>query len=222
MPGLSAIEMLDLTGVYIFALTGSLVALRHRLDIVGVVALGLVTAVAGGVIRDVLLGDLPPQVMRSNRYLIATGMAAVTVVVTPRLVERLRQPVLVLDALGLGLFATVGAARAAQLGLGLGPAVIAGTISAVGGGLLRDLLAGDVPQIFAPDSRLYAIPAALGAVVTVVGHRQGLDLVVAQAAAVGMTVSLRLLALHYQWRAPVPSLRRPGRWALRSPGRGLG
>jgi uncharacterized membrane protein YeiH len=116
--------------------------------------------------------------------------------------------VLVLDAIGLGLFATVGASKAIAAGLGVVPTVLIGTVAAVGGGLLRDLLADQVPQILSTGSRLYALPAALGALTVAIGTvatTTGPSVV--QAIAVALTVVLRLLALRYGWHAPVPRRR---------------
>jgi len=194
--------LLDVAGIYVFALSGSLVALRRNMDVIGVLTLGLVTGFGGGVVRDVLIGELPPQVVRTNGLLLIPFVAAITALIAPGLSERLGQPVLVLDAFGLGLFATVGAAKAVDAGLGVVPTVLIGTIAAVGGGLVRDLLANEIPQILAEGSRLYAIPAALGALVIAVGADVELPPTPVQGVAVFLTVALRLAALRFGWHAP--------------------
>lgn len=194
--------LLDIAGIYVFALSGCLVALRRNMDVVGVLTLGLVTGFGGGVARDVLIADLPPQIVRTNGLLLVPVAAAVTALVVPGLPTRVRQSVLVLDAIGLGLFATVGAAKAIDAGLGVVPTVLIGTIAAVGGGLVRDLLANEIPQILAQGSRLYAIPAALGALVVAVGAELGLAATPVQIMAAALTVALRILALRYGWHAP--------------------
>lgn len=205
------LNVLDIAGVFVFALSGGLVAIRRRMDVVGVFVLALVTGFGGGVARDVLIADLPPQVVRSDGLLLAPVIAGLTAMAAPRLADRFRQPVLVLDAVGLGLFAAVGASKASGAGLGPVPTVLVGTVAAVGGGLLRDLLAGEVPQILVEGSRLYAAPAALGALIVAVGHVGSDNPTVVQAVAVAVTVSLRLLALRFGWHAPVPqqALRHP-------------
>lgn len=199
--------VLDLVGIYVFALSGALVALRRHMDIVGVFTLGMVTGFGGGVVRDVLVGDLPPQVVRSNSLLLVPLAAGITALAVPGLLRRLHQPVLVLDAVGLGLFATVGATIALDAGLGLVPTVLVGTVSAVGGGLLRDLLADEIPQILAAGSRLYAIPAALGALIVAAGDHTPLAPSAVQATAATFTVALRLLSMRYGWHAPIPRRR---------------
>lgn len=209
--------VLDLVGIYVFALSGSLVALRRDMDIVGVFALGVVTGFGGGVVRDVLIDDLPPQVMRGNGYLLVPVVAGLTALAAPGVLHRVRQPVLVLDAVGLGLFAAVGATRASEAGLGIVPTVLVGTIAAVGGGLIRDLLADEVPQILTSGSQLYAIPAALGALIVAVGPHTGASSMMIQGIAAAVTVGLRLLAIRNGWHAPVPRLR-PGAGGPAEPG----
>lgn len=194
--------LIDIAGIFVFALSGCLVALRRNMDVVGVLTLGLVTGFGGGVVRDVLIGDLPPQVVRTNGLLLVPLVATVCALIAPGLTDRLGQPVLVLDAAGLGLFATAGAAKAIDAGLGIVPTVLIGTIAAVGGGLVRDLLANEIPQILAEGSRLYAIPAALGATIVALGAELGLLATPVQAVAVLLTVALRLLALRFGWHAP--------------------
>lgn len=198
--------LLDIAGIYVFALSGCLVALRRNMDVVGVLTLGLVTGFGGGVARDILIADLPPQIVRTNGLLLVPVVAAVTALVVPGLPNRVRQSVLVLDAVGLGLFATVGAAKAIDAGLGIVPTVLIGTIAAVGGGLVRDLLANEIPQILAQGSRLYAIPASLGALVVAVGVEFGLAATPVQILAAALTVAIRLLALRYGWHAPARRL----------------
>lgn len=208
--GVSVLTVLDVAGIYVFALSGGLVAVRRQMDIVGVLALGLVTGFAGGVARDVLIGDLPPRLVRTEGLLLVPIVAALTILLAPNVADRrLRQPVLILDAVGLGLFATVGAARAVDAGLGIGATVLIGTISAVGGGLVRDLLADQIPEILAEGSRLYAVPAALGALLVALGHRAGLSPTAVQSGAVAATVALRLASLRFGWHVPA-RVRRAG------------
>src|SRR5437762_1267665 len=158
---------LDLTGTFAFALNGALTALRMaRLDIVGVVTLGMITALGGGIIRDVLLGSLPPATFSDWRYLAVAAGGGLVAFVFGRRLERLNTPIILLDAAGLSLFAVTGASKAMVLGLGPAQAVILGTITGVGGGTLRDVLIRQIPSVLR--SGLYAIPALVGATITVV------------------------------------------------------
>ncbi|MDW3216779.1 MAG: TRIC cation channel family protein [Ilumatobacteraceae bacterium] len=198
------LQILDLAGIFVFALSGCVVAVRSDMDVVGVVVLGLVTALAGGVMRDILIADLPPAAVREPGYLVMPLVAAALVIMSPALTNRLWSPVLVLDAAGLGLFAAVSAGRAIDAGLGTIGVVLTGTVAAVGGGLVRDILANQVPQIFATGSRLYAIPAAIGAGIVAAAHAAGAPDGAAQTTAVAVTVLIRLLALRFDWSAPLP------------------
>lgn len=201
-PGIE--RALDLGGVFVFAVSGASLAARRRFDVVGLLVLATATGLGGGILRDVLLGDVPPVALRDQVYLAMPLVAAALVLVGHHLVERLERPVLVFDAAGLGLFAVVGTAKALETGLGVLPSVLLGVMSAVGGGVIRDVLARDVPVVFRADSALYAIPAALGAAATAAVWSNGsLDPAPAVAIAAAV-VTLRLLSLRRGWRAPTP------------------
>src|SRR5688572_1969709 len=154
--------VLDLAGTFAFALNGALTAVRAaRLDIVGVVTLGMITALGGGIIRDVLLGDLPPATFRDWRYLAVAATGGLVAFLLGRRLDRLAMVITVLDAAGLALFSVTGASKALDFGLGPAQAVILGAVTGVGGGTLRDVLLGRIPSVL--HRELYAIPALLGA-----------------------------------------------------------
>jgi uncharacterized membrane protein YeiH len=193
---------LDLGGVFAFGLSGALLGAQKRFDVVGISVLAMATALGGGMLRDVLIGDTPPVALRDQAYLVIPLIAVVVVLVAYRTVERLRRPVLVFDASGMAFFCVVGPAKALDYGLGSLSAVLLGVITAVGGGVIRDTLARDIPSVFKPDSALYAIPAALGAAATtVLWWRDALNATSATAT-VGGVFTLRVLAMHFNWRAP--------------------
>lgn len=193
---------LDLSGVFVFAVSGASLAAHKRFDVVGIVALATATGLGGGMLRDTLLGDLPPAALRDQLYLAVPLAATVLVLLGHHLVERLSRPVLIFDAAGLGLFSVVGAAKALDQGLGILPSVLLGVMSAVGGGVLRDVLAREIPAVFLAESALYAIPATLGAVATATAwSHDALDAPQASAIAAAV-VLLRLLAIRHDWKAP--------------------
>jgi uncharacterized membrane protein YeiH len=195
--------VLDLTGTFAFALNGALTALRlTRLDIVGVLTLAMITALGGGIIRDVLIDSLPPATFSDWRYLaVAAGGGLVTFLLGHRL-ERLTMPITVLDAAGLSLFAVTGASKA--LGAGLGPtqAVLLGALTGVGGGTVRDVLIRQVPSVLR--SGLYAIPALVAAAITVVTIRLGVYGIVAAVVATAACFGIRMLGVHFDLNAPTP------------------
>ena len=194
---------LDLGGVFVFALSGASLGARKRFDVVGILVLATATSLGGGILRDTLLGEHPPAALRDQWYLWMPLVATVLAVAAHRAIERLNRPVLVFDAAGLGLFCVVGSAKALAYDLGSLSAVLLGVVTAVGGGVIRDVLARDVPSVFKPETALYAIPAALGATATVVVWSQdAFGAPAAAAIAVGV-FALRLLALRFDWRAPL-------------------
>lgn len=200
---------LDLGGVFVFALSGASLAARKGFDVVGILVLATATGLGGGIVRDTLLGDLPPVALVEQVYLVAPLMAAGVVLVAYGVVERLTRPVLVFDAAGLGLFSVVGSAKALDHGLGILSSVLLGAVTAVGGGVLRDVFARQVPAIFTRDSALYAVPAMMGAAMTAGLWAHDL-LTAATAVAIAVAVLLvRLVSMRRGWTAPT-ARSRPG------------
>jgi len=200
---------LDLTGTFAFALNGALTALRAaRLDIVGVVALGIITALGGGIIRDVILDSLPPATFRDWRYLAVAAGGGLVAFTFGRYLDKLTPLINILDAAGLSLFAITGATKALQFGLGPAQAVILGAITGVGGGTLRDVMIRQIPGVLR--SGLYAIPAMIGATAIVLASKLGdYGLASALGAAI-LCFIVRMVGLHFNLDAPKPpSGRRP-------------
>ena len=194
---------LDLAGTFVFALGGAWTALRVvRLDIVGVIALGMVTAIGGGILRDVLIGAVPPATFGDWRYLTVATAGGLIAFGSGRWLGRLSLPIAVLDAAGLGLFAVTGASKALAYGLGPGQAVILGAITGVGGGTLRDVLVRQVPEVL--HSGLYAIPAIVGAGITVVAIRIDAYGPAVAVLAVAACFLVRMLGLFLGLNAPAP------------------
>lgn len=195
--------VLDLAGTFVFALDGALVALRvARLDIVGAITLGMVTAIGGGIIRDLLIGAVPPATFSDWRYLtVATAGGLIAFLLGNRM-ERLAKPITVLDAAGLSLFAVTGASKALAYGLGAGQAIILGAITAVGGGTLRDVLVRRIPAVL--ESGLYAIPALIGAAMTVAAIGGGVFGPITAVAAAATCFLVRMAGVRYGLNAPRP------------------
>ena len=202
---------LDLIGTFAFGLNGALTAVRAaRLDIVGVVTLGVITALGGGIIRDVLIGDVPPATFGDWRYLaLAVGGGLVAFGLSQWL-NRLEMPINVLDAVGLSVFAVIGAGKAVAFGLDLGPAIILGAVTGVGGGTIRDTLVRQVPSVLQSD--LYAIPALIAAALTVAAIHMGVYGLPAALCAAAICFAIRMLGVVFGLNAPRP----PG-----APGEGL-
>lgn len=200
--GLPVLLVLDLLGTFAFALNGALTALRvARLDIVGVVTLGMITALGGGILRDVLL-NLPPATFNDWRYLAVAAAGGLIAFVLGRRLDRLNRLITVLDAAGLSLFAVTGAAKALQFGLGPAQAVILGAVTGVGGGTLRDVLVRQIPSVLS--SGLYAIPALIGALATVVVTELDVHGPATAVGAAALCFVIRMIGVHYDLDAPMP------------------
>jgi uncharacterized membrane protein YeiH len=194
---------LDLTGTFVFALNGALTAVHAaRLDIVGVLTLGMITALGGGIVRDVLIGSVPPATFRDWRYLALAAGGALVAFALSQWLDRLEIPIIVLDAVGLSVFAVIGASKAVSFGLDIGPAIILGIITGVGGGTIRDTLVRQIPSVL--HSELYAIPALIGAAVTVATIRAGVYGIPAALAAAAVCFAIRMLGIRFSLNAPAP------------------
>ena len=192
---------LDLAGTFVFGLNGALTAMDlENVDIVGVVVLAAITALGGGIIRDVLIGALPPAAFRDWRYLAVGGGAGIAAFVARRLWVRLQRSITVFDAAGLALFCVAGTTTAFAAHLGPFQSVVLGTITGVGGGTVRDVVIRRVPTVLS--SGLYAIPAACGATLVAVAlglHFYSGGIAVAAAA---LCFSIRMVGVHFDLNVP--------------------
>ncbi len=196
--------LIDLLGTFAFAVNGAFTATRAvHLDIVGVMVLGMMTAVGGGILRDVLIGAVPPIAFTHWYYLAAAGGGSLLAFFISRPSRLLTVPMVVLDAIGLSLFCVTGAQKALQFGLDPAAAIIVGTIAAVGGGTIRDSMIGRVPSVLT--SGLYAIPALIGASIDVlVGPSTLLGIPVALIAAATCFL-IRMIGIRFKLEAPKAS-----------------
>ncbi|MFI9472332.1 trimeric intracellular cation channel family protein [Streptomyces sp. NPDC052492] len=201
---------LDLTGTFAFGLNGALTAVRAtRLDVVGVVVLGMITALGGGFIRDVLIDSLPPATLLDWRYYTLAAVGGLIAFALSRHLRRMVALIDVFDAIGLSTFAVIGASKALDSGLSVAPAILLGVITAVGGGTIRDTLVGQVPTVLR--SGLYAIPALVGASLTVAAIEWGLSGLSAELGAASVCFLIRVIGLRFGLNAPEPPETRWGR-----------
>lgn len=198
----------DLLGTFVFALSGALLAVRRNFDVFGVAVLALAAALGGGVIRDLLIGAIPPVALVDGRYGAAALVAGAIGFVAHRPLERLGPAVRLFDAVGLGFFTVAGTSKALSAGLRPFAAVVLGVVTGVGGGIIRDLLAGEVPLVLRRE--IYAVAALVGASLVAAAELRGRYGIVAAGVAVGATFAIRMIAVARHWNAPRPPRERTG------------
>jgi len=193
---------LDLAAVTTSALGGSLVAVRAKFDISGVVALGILTGLGGGLLRDVLLNQLPVA-LKNPWYIVAAVVASALVAVLAHQVTRLAWLLLIFDAAALGLYGVTGANKALVNGISPVPAILVGLIAGLGGGGICDLMTAKPPAIF-QRGYLYATAALIGLIFYVAAIRLGAPAAETAIVATIIIVSLRIIARLRDWKVPQP------------------
>ncbi|WP_176054873.1 trimeric intracellular cation channel family protein [Paraburkholderia caribensis] len=192
--------LLGLVGTFAFAISGAVAARQRRLDLFGIASIAFMVACGGGIVRDVCIGAIPPTGLSNWRYLATSLLAsAIAILAYPR-VRRLRQPVLLFDAIGLGLFAVSGAQKSLAYGHSAELAMLLGTVSAVGGGVMRDVVLSRVPAIL--EREIYASAALLGAAVQTGLSYSGWTNWWTPWFATLVCVAVRLASLYFGWRLP--------------------
>ena len=194
--------ILDLAGIFFFAVSGSLLAARRNFDIVGSLLLGSFVGLGGGVVRDLIINQGVPKAFADPIYLLPPLLAAILVFSHALGVQRYRRTLLVFDAAGLALFCVTGTLTAPAAHLHPVSAALLGVTTAVGGGLLRDVVANEVPQLFNPRG-VYAVPAMLGAGLASCLSVWGLFNPAVGIAVALLVFALRILSLRYGWRIPL-------------------
>lgn len=197
--------LLDLIGTFVFAISGATLGVRKHLDLFGVLVLSFAAAVSGGIARDLLIGATPPVALVNWHYLATSCVAGLLVFYRGAVVERLRNPVQLFDAVGLGLFAVTGATKALAAGLGPVGAMLLGMLTGIGGGIARDILAARIPVVLQSD--LYAVAALAGAAIVVLGHWLGWPQAPMLVVGAVLVFFLRFMAIRRGWRLPVASQR---------------
>lgn len=195
--------VLEVVAVFVGAMAGALAGVRKQFDIFGILVLGWAAGLGGGMLRDVLIGAVPPVGISDWRFIATAIVGGLAMYFFHPRLERARKVIVVLDTGALALFTVVGALKGLEHGTTLVAAAIVGVMTGVGGGVLRDLLSGEVPVVL-QDRQLYAIPAMAGAAVTVLLWWQGWITVVSEIVVVLAIFVARMLALRLRLHAPGP------------------
>jgi uncharacterized membrane protein YeiH len=193
--------VLDLSGTFVFALSGALAGARRKLDLFGVLVLAFAAGNSGGITRDLLIGAVPPVAVADWRYLGVSLLAGIVTFFLAPLIVRIAGAILLLDAAGLALFAVTGATKALAAGLDPVMAVALGVVTGIGGGMARDVLLAEIPTVLRAE--LYAVAALIAAAIVVAGQLLHWPAAPVTALALLACFTLRVLAIRRGWRLPV-------------------
>lgn len=194
------VDIIEFIGTFAFAISGIRLASAKKFDWFGALVVGLVTAIGGGTLRDLLLG-LTPFWLLSSVYLWCTIFALFFVIVFRKFLVKLNNTFFWFDSIGLGLFVVVGSEKALTLGYEWWVVIIMGTITGVVGGIIRDILINEIPIIFTQE--LYAVACILGAGLFCFLHYFGVNMLIIQVSSALFVFVIRIIATRYQWRLPI-------------------
>jgi uncharacterized membrane protein YeiH len=201
LPVTIVIQILDLFGTMAFAVTGAFKAIEHKSDIVGIIILSTITGVAGGVIRDITFGKLPPTAVVNTLYITITVSTAIVIFFLYPSLKKHSDLFLKFDAIGLGVFTIIGSIFAYNMfGLNFLAMSVSGVLTAIGGGILRDVFVNEIPMVFVKE--FYASASFLGVVILFTLLSINTNLSLAAIIAMIMTTSIRLIAVKFQWNLP--------------------
>lgn len=197
----TSVLVLDLGGTFAFAISGAMAGINRRLDIFGVLVLSFAAASFGGIGRDVLIGAVPPAALQDWRYLVVSLLAGLLAFYFAAVIDKLKHPVRLLDAMGLALFAVAGTQKALAYGLNPLMAALLGMLTGIGGGVARDVLLAEIPVVLR--SELYAVAALAGAAMVVLGHVLQLPVMLTSLFGGLLCFGLRMLAIRRGWHLPI-------------------
>ena len=207
--GETAITVMEILGTVSFAISGSIIAARYGLDLFGVVLVGCVTAVCGGILRDVFLGQFPPAIFSNKALLAIAAITSVAVFIISYLnakkIEKLQKSIenanILFDAVGLAAFSIIGIEVSFNAGHGKNAllTISMGVITGIGGGIIRDILVDKIPYVL--KKHIYALASIIGCIIYYIIRQTG-NKVVGLLIAVPAMVVIRLLAARYHWKLP--------------------
>ena len=199
-----ALYLLDLFGTLVFAITGAFKAVKHELDLLGVMTLALATGIGGGMIRDVILGYTPVAALRDPLYFVIPIAGALIVFIAAHKIVMIWRYVMISDALGLAVFTAIGAAKGAEYHLGFFGVILAGVLTATGGGVVRDILVRELPVVIHAD--FYATAAIIGSALYYCMDYMQIGNNLSLPAVIAVTTLVRLVAMRYRLSLPKKSL----------------
>lgn len=194
------LDVLDLFGTFVFAISGAFRAVKYELDVLGVSVLAVSTGIGGGIIRDLLLGNTPPEAVISFKYVVICLVAVFLAFIATGKIARRWNVVMIADAVGLGVFAAIGASKAQDASVGVFGVILMAAITATGGGVVRDILVREIPMILVSD--FYASAAIAGGTAFIVFDYFGCGREISLAGAILVTTLLRFAAMWFNFSLP--------------------
>ena len=193
------VTIIEIIGTMAFAISGIRLASAKKFDWFGAYVVGLVTAIGGGTLRDVLL-DLPAFWMQNSIYLTVTALSLLFVIIFGQYLIRLQNTFFIFDTIGLALFVVVGIQKTLMVGYPFWVAIVMGTITGAFGGIIRDILINEEPLIFRKD--IYAMACVIGGIFYWLSYKIGLNDVITQSISAAMVIITRLVAVKYHMSLP--------------------
>lgn len=194
------LHVIDILGTFSFAVSGAFFAMEKRLDPFGVLILSFVTAIGGGTLRDMMIGNLPVGWLRDGTATLVIFSAAIGTMLFDQWLKKFNRTLFLFDAMGLGLFTIIGIEKAIELNFSVGVCIALGTITASFGGVIRDVLLNNVPLVFRKE--IYALASIIGGLFYFVLRSSSLDNDVAKIICILLILLIRLLAVKYKLGLP--------------------
>ena len=199
-PEVEFISAVEILGTFAFAVSGAIAAIRSRYDVFGVLVLAFVTAVGGGTIRDMMVGNMPVSWLTNNLAIASASFGFLAAVAMRSRIKKFQPWVLIFDAAGLGLFTVMGTQVGLEAGMSIGISVTLGTITGSFGGVIRDVLTGTKPLIFREE--IYAMASFIGGLLFVGMLALTHAVIWAQIVGIASIIVMRMVALRREWRLP--------------------
>lgn len=192
--------LIDILGTAAFSISGVFAAMEKKLDVFGIFIIAFITAVGGGTIRDVIIGNLPVTWMRSGNYGIVIFVSAAVAILFYKRIKDYDKILLVFDSIGLGFFTVLGIQKGIEFHFAAGLCIALGTITACFGGLVRDITLNQIPHIF--HKEIYATACIVGGALYFMLLQTTLPAVAIDAICISIIVVIRLIAVKYNWALP--------------------
>ena len=188
-------QVIDILGTIAFAISGVLVAMDKKLDVFGILIIAFVTAIGGGTLRDLLIGNTPVVWMRDATYMVTIGITVIFGILFSSRLKYLRKSLFLFDTIGIGLFTMIGIEKGLEAGLLPIMCIALGTMTASFGGVIRDILCNEIPVIFRKE--IYATACILGGLFYFLLDAMGLPGKYSYVAAIMVVIIIRILAVRF-------------------------